>query len=90
MKPNNKGATVIVREFIPLQDEDLAASLGARLKELRSKSKLTIEDLADAADVARRSYHEWELGYRLPRLPSLIRVCNFYKLSIEDLLMWKK
>jgi DNA-binding XRE family transcriptional regulator len=42
--------------------------------------------MADAAQVARRSYLEWEHGRTLPRLDSLLALSNFHKIPVETLL----
>jgi transcriptional regulator with XRE-family HTH domain len=70
-------------KFQPITDNDLAAALGQRLKAARLKAGLSIEKMADDAKVARRAYLEWEHGRTLPRLDSLIRVCNLHNLPIE-------
>lgn len=73
-------------KFIPIKDEDLAAAMGTRLKAARNKAGLSLRKMAEAAGVAERSYCEWEAGARLPRLDSLIRVCNLHRIPIEDMI----
>lgn len=73
-------------KFTPIKEQDLAAALGARLKAARAKAGLSVEKMADAAQVARRSYLEWEHGRTLPRLDSLLALSNFHKIPVEILL----
>jgi transcriptional regulator with XRE-family HTH domain len=75
-----------MNKFTPIDETDLAAALGQRLKNARTKSGLSIEAMAGAAQVARRSYLEWEHGRTLPRLDSLVRVCNVHGMPIEAML----
>jgi transcriptional regulator with XRE-family HTH domain len=75
-----------MKDFTPIQTSDLAATIGANLKAKRLKAKLTIEKMADSAGVARRSYHDWELARNPPRFEGLVRLCNWHKVSIEQML----
>ena len=76
------------KKFTPIDKDALRVTLGKRLAALRFKAGLSIEKMADGCDVARRSYWEWETGRstKLPRLDTLIKVCNAHEVPLEVLL----
>lgn len=73
-------------KFIPIANPDLAVAIGRRLKSCRQKEGLTMDQVATKADVSRRAYLEWERGRKLPRLDSLVSLCNLYELEVDGLL----
>lgn len=72
-------------DFVPTNEQQLAALLGGRMQAARKATGLSIENLAISAGVAGRSYIEWEAGRQLPRLDSLIKVANYHGLTMAQL-----
>ncbi|MBO0449174.1 helix-turn-helix transcriptional regulator [Enterococcus sp. MJM12] len=57
------------------------------LKENRIKRKLTQEQVAKAIFASQKSISNWERGKTFPDIDSLIRLANFYELSLDNLLL---
>lgn len=56
-----------------------------RLKEIRKEKKLKQQDIADVLNVERSTYTGWENGKNTIPLKHLIKLCNYYKCSIDYL-----
>ena len=56
------------------------------LKELRIKSGLTQEQLAEKLNVNLRTYQGWEIGKSRPNYETLEKIINFFGCSYDDLL----
>lgn len=54
-----------------------------RLKEIRKENKLKQQDIADILNVERSTYTGWENGKNTIPLKHLIKLCNYYKCSID-------
>lgn len=54
-----------------------------RLKEIRKEKKLKQQDIADVLNVERSTYTGWENGKNTIPLKHLIKLCNYYKCSID-------
>lgn len=61
-------------------------SLAARLKELRTAKHYTQDYVSSKLHITRSSYSNYENGTRTPSTESLIRLAQFYHISINDLL----
>lgn len=59
--------------------------LSERLHELRKERKLTQEDAAKEMEIALRSYRRYETGERLPDAEVLVRVADFYGVTLDYL-----
>lgn len=57
-----------------------------KLKELRTKSNLTQEDLANQIFVSRTLVSKWESGDRYPSKDNLARLAVFFKISQDELI----
>lgn len=60
--------------------------LSENLKFLRKKQKLSQQEVADAIGVPRPTYSGYENDVSLPSIEKLIRISDFYKISIDLLL----
>ncbi len=60
--------------------------LGQRLKDLREYHHYTQEYISSKLNIERPSYSNYECGKRTPPLDLIIRLCNFYQVSLDDLL----
>ena len=58
------------------RDRAIAAAFGERVREVRAEAGLTQEGLAEAADLHPTFISNVERGYRVPSLPSLIKLAN--------------
>ena len=78
---------------------DIKVQLGMRIRYLRKKKKISIEDLALKADINRNYLGDLELGKRNPTLFVLSKICGGLDVTLEflfkgivpyDELFWKK
>lgn len=59
---------------------------GKRLREMRMKRGFTQQKIADALDVALRTYQHYEEGSRSPSLDLLVRMGDVLNISVDYLL----
>ena len=57
-----------------------------RLKELREESNLTQRDVANAIHIGTSSVGRWERGEGLPTVDFIIRLADFFQVSVDYLL----
>lgn len=55
------------------------------LKLLRTEKKLRQEDISDKLSIARQTYSAWETGERTPDINNLIKLADFYDVSLDFL-----
>lgn len=60
-------------------------NLGERIYELRNEKNLSQGDLADALDVSRQSVSKWENNMAIPDLDKLIKLCDIFEISLDEL-----
>ncbi|MGC2840418.1 helix-turn-helix domain-containing protein [Bacillus velezensis] len=60
--------------------------LGDRLKVLREKKDLTQDGVAKALDISRGTYAHYEINKRRPDYETLIKIADFFDVSIDYLL----
>ena len=65
-------------------------TLGQKLLELRKKSNLTQEEVADKLGVSRQTVSKWETDVSTPDLDKLIPICKLYDVLAEELLSEEK
>lgn len=54
-----------------------------RLKELRKKRGYTQSELADILNIKRATIAKWETGMTEPRIESLIKLADFFGVSLD-------
>ena len=59
--------------------------LGTTIVRLRSQRGLSQSDLADALDVSRQSVSKWETNASVPDLDKLIKLSQFFGISLDEL-----
>ena len=59
--------------------------LSERLVYFRKKNKLTQNDVAYHLNVVRSTYTNWEAGRSEPDIATLIKICDLYNISIDNL-----
>ena len=57
-----------------------------KLYELRRKSGLSQEELAEALDVSRQAISKWESGRALPEIGKLLTVSAYFGVSLDELM----
>lgn len=60
-------------------------NLGEKIYELRTKKNLSQGDLADALQVSRQSVSKWENDTAVPDLDKLIKLCDIFEISIDEI-----
>ena len=63
-----------------------AKSLGAALKEHRTRCKMTQEFVAEYLGVSRQAVSKWESGASDPTTANLLALAKLYNIKAEDLL----
>ncbi|WP_332237403.1 helix-turn-helix domain-containing protein [Sporolactobacillus sp. KGMB 08714] len=56
-----------------------------KLIELRKRKNLTIQNMADAIGIAKSTYASYETGYRQPPIDVLIKIADFFAVSLDTL-----
>lgn len=56
-----------------------------RLLDLRQKANLTQEEVSEKSGIGYRSYRRYESGEREPNVSALIKMADFYGVSIDFL-----
>lgn len=57
-----------------------------RLKQLRKKNHVTAQEVADLINLTNVTYRSYEIGTREPKIASLIKMANFFGVSVDYLL----
>ncbi len=60
-------------------------NLGEKIYELRTKKNLSQGDLSDRLDVSRQSVSKWENNIAVPDLDKLIKLCDIFEISLDEL-----
>jgi len=60
-------------------------TLGTQLYILRKKKRMSMQELAYELGVSKTAVGKWEAGTSKPSAVSLIKICNFYHLNIQQL-----
>ncbi|WP_278228469.1 helix-turn-helix domain-containing protein [Lactococcus lactis] len=56
-----------------------------RLKELRKEKGLTQQKVADSLNISQPNYRRWEVGERSPSGETLIKLADYFDVSIDYL-----
>ncbi|MDE7240177.1 MAG: helix-turn-helix domain-containing protein, partial [Lachnospiraceae bacterium] len=56
------------------------------LQSIRTRNGLTQEQLAEELDVTRQSVSKWESGASFPEMDTLLKICERYRVSMDELL----
>lgn len=60
-------------------------TIGDRLKTIREEKKLKQKDLAEILNITREAYALYESNKNKPPIDALIKIANFYKVSLDYL-----
>ncbi len=77
-------ATLVVMNN--LRDKAVLIKFGERLKELRTDKKLTLEQLAFAADIELSQVHRIEKGKINPTYTTLLALASGLEITVSELL----
>ena len=61
-----------------------------RLKELRKQNHYTLQNVADAVDVSNGTVANYENGKREPNIATLIKLADYFDVSVDYLIGHKK
>ena len=61
--------------------------LANNLRFLRTKHKLTQDDLSSLLNISRQAYSNYETSKQTPDLDSLLHISRFYRISIDELVL---
>lgn len=61
--------------------------MGTILKKLRTANKYTQQYVADCLDISRNAYMAWENGQTQVNMTKLQRICDLYKITLQELLV---
>jgi transcriptional regulator with XRE-family HTH domain len=64
--------------------------IGKNLKELRSKSGISLRELAEEVDISHNTLATYERNDVVPTIYNAVRICEFYKVPVEYLIYGKK
>ena len=59
--------------------------LAKRLKQLRQQKGLTQWEVATYCDITEKAYQNYELTTREPKLEILVRIADFFEVSLDHL-----
>ncbi|MGG3928572.1 helix-turn-helix domain-containing protein [Metabacillus fastidiosus] len=62
------------------------ASIGEKIKEARTKKKMTQQELSDLLNVSRSAISNWESGRNYPDLDTIVRLSDILEISLNQLL----
>lgn len=61
--------------------------LATNLKYLRNANNKTLQDICSVVDKSLVAIHYWEEGTREPNAVDIAKLSNYYKVSVDDLLL---
>ena len=59
--------------------------LGEKLYFYRTRAELSQGELAERLEVSRQSVSKWETGASIPELDKLVRICDVYGITLDEL-----
>ena len=57
-----------------------------KLLQLRTKNRVSQEQLAEKLSVSRQSVSKWEVGQALPQIDKVLQICKIFSVSSDELL----
>lgn len=61
-------------------------SFGENLQVIRAKHNITQEQFAEQLEVTRQSVSKWESGASYPEMNTILKICEMYQVSMDDLM----
>lgn len=63
----------------------MQTNFSSNLKAIREKCGLNIKQLSDQMELTRETIYDWEAGRSVPTLPNLVKLANFFGVSLDKL-----
>ena len=60
--------------------------LANNLRRLRTENNYTQEQIGEKLNISRQAYSNYETGKRIPDIDMLIRIADFYEVTLEQLI----
>ena len=64
---------------------EIAENIASRLKSLRNEHSLTQQQVANAINVSRSAYSQYEMAIKQPTTETLLKLADFYHTTIDHL-----
>ncbi len=64
--------------------------IGKKIHQFRKLSGISQEQLAEKLNVSRQTISKWETGATLPDIQSIVKFCNIFQVTLNDLLLDEK
>lgn len=68
----------------------VTVEIGTQIKKFRQEQQVSQQELADHLNISRQTISKWELGKSLPDLENVIRLAEYFNISVDVLLGRKK
>ncbi|WP_245792173.1 helix-turn-helix domain-containing protein [Enterococcus termitis] len=68
----------------------VSLAVGKQIKKFRQEQKLSQQELADYLNISRQTISKWELGKSLPDLENVILLAEYFNVSVDVLIGYKK
>ena len=65
-------------------------TLGERIVELRNAKAISQQELADEMEVSRQSVSKWETGTSTPDLDKLMKLADYFDITLDELVKGKE
>ena len=69
-----------------VKPDTYSARFALRLKELREKAGLTVDQLAEKSGIPKRTLYQWESATKIPGIDRLPQLANALRIKISKLL----
>lgn len=61
-------------------------TLGEKIIKLRTSQNISQEELADKLEISRQSVSKWEMDQALPQIDKVLKICELFSVSADELL----
>ncbi|WP_086314385.1 hypothetical protein A5821_001951 [Enterococcus sp. 7F3_DIV0205] len=68
----------------------MTVEIGKQIKKFRQEQEISQQELADYLNISRQTISKWELGKSLPDLENVVRLSEYFNISVDVLLGRKK
>lgn len=68
----------------------MTVEIGKQIKKFRQEQGVSQQELADHLAISRQTISKWELGKSLPDIENVVRLCDYFDISLDVLIGRKK
>lgn len=68
----------------------MTVEIGKQIKKLREEQEISQQELADYLTISRQTISKWELGKSLPDIENVVRIADYFNISVDGLIGRKK